>query len=501
MSVALLIGRLFMAGMFLVSGVAKFKDQAGTRKALQDFGLPRFLVSPFSILLPLAELIIAILLIPLSTAWWGALGAFGLLVSFTIAIAINLLRGKTPTCHCFGQLDNKPISWKTLVRNLVLLLIAAWLMWYSRVNPGFSILAWTYNLSLLEQIGVLSLVLNGVLFAGMGWIVLLLWQQQGRILKRLEAVEVTGSMPFAASLGGNGATIGLPIGSSAPDFTLPDLSGRSMTRDKLLTRGKPVLLLFVDPHCKPCDALLPKVSQWQQTIPSQLSIVIVSHGSVKENQAKKAEYNLDTVLLQNDFEIAQTYHVKGTPSAVLVQPDGRIGSLVAAGEEAIATLVAQVTRETEPTLAQIKAIEELEGQFSTRKAATSLTVGQPAPQLTLSNLDGQLINFEDYRGRKTVVIFWNPGCSFCVQMLPQLRTWEIFPPPNAPQILLVSVGTVETNRAMGLGATIVLDNELSLTRQFGVRGTPAGVLIDAEGRIASQVVAGVSAISKLMNTD
>jgi hypothetical protein len=46
------------------------------------------------------------------------------------------------------------------------------------------------------------------------------------------------------------------------------------------------------------------------------------------------------VLLQRDREVAQAYQIQGTPSAVLVRPDGTIGSPLAQDADAIRALVA-----------------------------------------------------------------------------------------------------------------------------------------------------------------
>ena len=63
-----LIARLVLAGVFLVAAVAKLKDPAGTRKAVTAFGLPRSGARVIAIALPVAELIVAALLLPARTA-------------------------------------------------------------------------------------------------------------------------------------------------------------------------------------------------------------------------------------------------------------------------------------------------------------------------------------------------------------------------------------------------------------------------------------------------
>ena len=119
-----LVAALILAGVFGIAGVAKLRDRTGTRVAVRAFGAPAPLVPIVALVLPLAELAVAGALVFPATRFAGAVGALGLLVLFTAAIAVSLARGKTPECHCFGQLHSAPTSWKTLVRNGLLGAIA-----------------------------------------------------------------------------------------------------------------------------------------------------------------------------------------------------------------------------------------------------------------------------------------------------------------------------------------------------------------------------------------
>ena len=120
MSLILLVARVLLALVFVVAGLAKLADRAGARQALRDFGVPAVLATPLGLLLPLAELAVAVALLPAQSAWWGALGALVLLLLFVAGIGANLARGRRPDCHCFGQLHSAPAGWPTLIRNAVL---------------------------------------------------------------------------------------------------------------------------------------------------------------------------------------------------------------------------------------------------------------------------------------------------------------------------------------------------------------------------------------------
>ena len=52
---------------------------------------------------------------------------------------------------------------------------------------------------------------------------------------------------------------GLPAGTLAPNFTLPDLRGKDRTLADM--RGKRVLLVFSDPGCGPCQQLASSLEQ------------------------------------------------------------------------------------------------------------------------------------------------------------------------------------------------------------------------------------------------
>ena len=64
----------------------------------------------------------------------------------------------------------------------------------------------------------------------------------------------------------------LEVGAPAPVFTLPDLSERAVSLGALCARGKPVALVFVDPGCGPCQALLPELGRWQSVLSDRLTI-------------------------------------------------------------------------------------------------------------------------------------------------------------------------------------------------------------------------------------
>jgi hypothetical protein len=79
-------------------------------------------------------------------------------------------------------------------------------------------------------------------------------------------------------------------------------------------------------------------------------------------------------------------------------------------------------------------------------------------------------------------------------MLPDLKACEADRRASDPNLVLISSGGVEDNRGMGLRSRVALDQGFRAGRLLGAPGTPTGVLIDAEGRVASTPAVGIDAV-------
>jgi peroxiredoxin/uncharacterized membrane protein YphA (DoxX/SURF4 family) len=510
MDAALLIARLILAAVFAVAGVAKLLDRKGSQEGLEGFGVPADLAKPAAIALPIVEIVIAILLLPVATAWYGALGALVLLLAFIGGIAYNMSKGRTPDCHCFGSLHSEPAGMSTLIRNGILAVIALVPVISGPSDAGYSLIGWIGDLSAGEVVLLILAVIALAAVAIEGWLLVHLLGQNGRVLLRLDAMEALlaeGGLELPApevAEAPKAPPAGLPEGSPAPAFRLEGIHGETMTLDALRATGKPVMIVFSDPSCGPCNALLPELTKWQREHATRLTLALISRGDAEKSRAKFADQGLSHVLIQKDREVSDTYKAYGTPTAVIVKADGTIGSPVAGGSEAIRNLLAKATGTLPLNAAPANQPSPNGGSNGTApKAAAPKTskVGTTAPGISLPDLDGKTVSLADFKGQNTVVLFWNPGCGFCKRMVDDLKQWESGRADGAPALLAVSTGTVEANREMGLGSTVVLDEGFNIGRQFGASGTPSAVLVDGGGKIASDLTVGAPGVLALLNGD
>jgi peroxiredoxin len=319
-----------LAIVFLVAGAAKLADREGSRSALIGFGVAERLARPMGVLLPLVELAVAGALLAEDTAWWGALGALALLTSFVVGISLNLARGRTPDCHCFGQIHSAPAGLSTLGRNGVLAAVAAFVVSQGPNGAGPSAVGWISRLdagtSTALAVGVVTL---GALAAG-GWLILTMLRQHGRLLLRVEALEARLDTLLRPGNGDGHHPASVQQrweAEPSPTFRLPDLTGAYFELWDF--RGSETLLLFWDPADESCRQILEDVRKWEWAHPvGSRKLVFISTGSIEANRSMGLS---SLILLDSSGEVARAFDVSGTPSAVLLDKEAKVASRVAVG--------------------------------------------------------------------------------------------------------------------------------------------------------------------------
>lgn len=494
----LLLARVSLAAVFAVAGAAKLADRGGARAALAGFGVPARAVAPLAVALPLAELAIAVAVLPAATAPYAAVAAVALTALFALAIARALRAGRAPDCHCFGRLHSAPAGPGTLARNGLLAGLAAAVAVDGLLTADGAPAFGELSLSTTAAAALGGGLLLALLVSGAAWFGWELLRQNGRLLERVDRLEAAGSAasaplagaPRGGPLGGVGLAGGVidgATGATAPDLVLAGLDGAAVPLSSLGGDGRPALLLFSDPSCGPCRALLPEVAAWQRELDA--TVVLVSgEESAADAHAHAREHGIDRLLLDPDDAVFDALRVAGTPSAVIL--DGGLASPPAAGAEAIRALVATLG--------------------SPPQSAPGSHRAADVPRLPLHHVAGRGDQNADHAddGRAghpsgsdgaTLLVFWNPACGFCAQILGELRALDRRASANeGARLVVVSSAPAEQNEALGLAAAqIVNDEGFALGRAFGAAATPSAVLLGADGRAVSPVAVGADAVLAL----
>jgi peroxiredoxin len=344
---------------------------------------------------------------------------------------------------------------------------------------------------------VVGLVLSWLIIGLLGWLGYHLVRQYGRILLRLDALDARLAQLAPAPTPAPHAPPGLPVGSVAPAFELPDLQGGRMTLEHW--RGQRVLLMFFNPGCGFCQQMAPDLAALPvdghdgRPLP-----LVITTGDPEASRRLVTEHGLrGPVLLQQQMEVAAVYHVRGTPMGYVIDERGMIASELAVGAQA---LLALATPARAP--AHSNGHKPSRGNRSladSRLNRHGLPAGTPAPHFRLPRLEGGEVTLEAYRGQRVLLVFSDPNCGPCDRLAPQLEQVHRHAPTL--QVLMVSRGDPEANRVKvaehGLTFPVALQRQWEISRAYGMFATPIGYLIDEEGIIMADVAVGVEPILAL----
>lgn len=124
--VFLVLQRLLLGSIFLSSALPKLRHPRIFASIIQAYYLlPKTWLRPLAHTLPWLELVLGLMLLLGWQTRFAALASGTLLLLFLIAMSINLARGrKDLDCGCSGKKHAQKIGWKTIVRNVGLILLA-----------------------------------------------------------------------------------------------------------------------------------------------------------------------------------------------------------------------------------------------------------------------------------------------------------------------------------------------------------------------------------------
>jgi peroxiredoxin/uncharacterized membrane protein len=476
------ISSLLLSAVLLLGSVGKFLNLEQFRRSLNEFGFPREIADYLSSALPAAEFLIGVGLLFPTTSWWSAALACSLFACFGAVVSWNLYYGRRPACNCFGQLTSSRIGKETLLLNAALIACSIIIIWSGRH---------TYVRSVTDLIFLLTeseIVIGAVaIFAIAGcsatvWFLLRLLEQNGRLIKRIEVLEAAAGSRADDKIwpSAERQRQGLAVGAPAPNFSVESIDGKLATLRDLIEPGKQLLLVFIQIGCGPCTSMIPSIRRWQIVYSSVMTVVVISNATRDASGKKIGDLEPNTLFAQKDSEVFNAYQSAGTPSAIIIDNNGRIRSRLAQGPVEIEALV---RTSTATALARLY---------------PEVGIGSSLPDLAVQKLSGEITPLSTFCGNKLLILFWNPSCGYCSRIRERLADWENRTGGGNTSVLIVSQGSVKANEQIGLRSPIVLDDDFLLGRVFGATGTPSAVLVDERGLVASAIVVGGDQVLSLL---
>lgn len=132
---------------------------------------------------------------------------------------------------------------------------------------------------------------------------------------------------------GNGGTDRLKIGDQAPEFSILDLRGRTLSSAGW--RGYPIILRFWDTECKFCRADSPIINRYFDKYKERgLKVLYVATSNETVDRVQGFIEDLDIVFpvaLDTDGKMAEDYQVRLVPQTIFISPDQKIITAILGG--------------------------------------------------------------------------------------------------------------------------------------------------------------------------
>jgi peroxiredoxin len=172
--------------------------------------------------------------------------------------------------------------------------------------------------------------------------------------------------------------------------------------------------------------------------------------------------------------------------------------LVAVGAAAaaifLASVAARLWRDNRELRDQIVQLNDELAAFP-----AGLPVGAKAPDFSLASVHGGAVTLDALlaRGTPVALMFVSPGCGPCGALFTELGRWQsTF--ADRLTVAAVSTGSRAENIAVADGADILLQEDDEVMRAYRVWGSPAAVVVNADGTIASAPASGSFTIEALI---
>ena len=115
------VANILLGAAFLWAGALKLVQGPSWSKQAADMGVSRTV----ALAVPYVEVVVGALVVSQLVRPWPAVVALALLVAYTVLIVLRLLDGSRPPCACFGSRSMRPLGAYHVLRNLLLIVLAA----------------------------------------------------------------------------------------------------------------------------------------------------------------------------------------------------------------------------------------------------------------------------------------------------------------------------------------------------------------------------------------
>ncbi len=124
-----------------------------------------------------------------------------------------------------------------------------------------------------------------------------------------------------------------------------------------------------------------------------------------------------------------------------------------------------------------------------------LTVGKPAPDFSLPDLNDKTVRLSDYRGKVVFLNFWATWCKPCREEMPSMEVLYKSFERDGLVVLAVSIDRVTTKKdippfvnSMNLTFPVLVDSWGQTDKRYKLMGVPETYIIDQNGILREKVI-------------
>jgi peroxiredoxin len=122
-----------------------------------------------------------------------------------------------------------------------------------------------------------------------------------------------------------------------------------------------------------------------------------------------------------------------------------------------------------------------------QREALVKSVGTPAPDFTLSNLEGKEVKLSQFKGKVVLLNFWSSWCIPCRSEMPTIEL--LHREYKDKGLIVLGIDDEESQKQaaflqkFGFSFTSLVESKRQASNLYSIGGIPTTVLIDQQGKI------------------
>mgnify|MGYP001432493230 CR=1 FL=1 len=119
--------------------------------------------------------------------------------------------------------------------------------------------------------------------------------------------------------------------------------------------------------------------------------------------------------------------------------------------------------------------------------------------ITFQDSKEKIIKLSDYQGNLVMLNFWETWCAPCKKEMPSLDALMLNPKLDNLKIFPINVGRENIEKSKKFfkdldikNLNIYFDNEITLAKDFSLRGVPTTILFNKEGKEFARIIGSIN---------